>query len=277
VVSVTPLDILQALGLVALGSGVALFASMVGLGGGFIITPILILVFRLPAQNAIAISLMAILGTTISASFAYIRQGRVDYTLAVLYDILDVPGVILGAYLTTILPSSQLAAVVGLLIVALSILLLTKNHRSSPASKPGDKPGWERRKIDASGKAFKYRIARVELALLSSFLSGFITGFCGLGGGVTDTTTMILLGVPPHIAAASSEFAMALTNLIGVIAHGLLNNIRVEYALPLTAGTVVGAQVGSFLARRVRGEIIQDILALTALLMGLRLLFLSFV
>lgn len=88
---------------------------------------------------------------------------------------------------------------------------------------------------------------------------------------------MILLGVPPHIAAASSEFAMALTNLIGVIAHGLLNNIRVEYALPLTAGTVVGAQVGSFLARRVRGEIIQDILALTALLMGLRLLFLSFV
>ena len=57
---------------------------------------------------------------------------------------------------------------------------------------------------------------------------------------------MILLGVPPHIACASSEFAMAVTNGVGVVAHGLLNNILVEYALPVTIGTVIGGSGGLF-------------------------------
>lgn len=132
---------------------------------------------------------------------------------------------------------------------------------------------WTRNRIDSWGNAFKYTLRSPHWALVSSFLGGLITGLSGLGGGITDVSTMILLGVPPHIAVASSEFAMAVTNGVGVVAHGLLNNILVEYALPITIGTVIGAQVGCSLAKRVKGKAIRKILSLIAVLAGLRLIY----
>lgn len=100
---------------------------------------------------------------------------------------------------------------------------------------------------------------------------GVITGLAGLGGGITDTSTMILLGVPPPIAAASSEFAMAVTNGAGVVAHGLLRNILIEFALPMTIGTVIGAQIGCSLAKRVRANTLRKALTIIAFFSGLRL------
>ena len=99
-----------------------------------------------------------------------------------------------------------------------------------------------------------------------------MAGLSGLGGGITDVSTMMLLGIPPHIAVASSEFAMAITNGFGVLAHGFLNNILIEYAVPLTLGTVVGAQVGCLLAQRVEGKTIRVILSIIAFLAGFRLI-----
>ncbi|MEM2319496.1 MAG: sulfite exporter TauE/SafE family protein [Candidatus Bathyarchaeia archaeon] len=258
---------------------VAVPSSMVGLGGGFIIVPILICIFHLPPQNAVAVSLVAISGTTISATIAYMRQGRVDYMLGLLYDILDIPGVVIGAYLTTFMPSDLLTGIVGFFIASLSIVLMLRRE-STPLStrrevaNVGGK-AWKRRKTDSSGRSFEYVVRRPDLALFSSLLGGIVTGLAGLGGGIIDTATMILLGVPPHIAVASSEFAMALTNGIGVIAHGLLNNVLVDYALLLTIGTIVGAQSGSLLAKRVEGGFLKKLICLIAFFVGLRLILLA--
>jgi len=261
--------------LLILGFVTGLPASMVGLGGGFIIVPTLILVFRLPAQNAVAISLVAMCGTTFSAAFGYIKQRRVDYKLSLLYDVLDIPGVVSGAYITTILPKDVLVGLCGFFIVLISLLLVRNWKVTSPAkNKETSVTGkeWKRRMTDSSNQVFEYAIRRPSLALISSFMGGLVTGLAGLGGGITDTTTMILLGVPPHIAVASSEFAMALTNGTGVIAHGILHNILLEYAVPLTIGTVLGAQIGTLAAKRTKGETLRKILSAIALLLGLRLI-----
>jgi len=272
-------DIPLFLTLFMLGFAAGLPASMVGLGGGFIIVPTLILVFRLPAQNAVAVSLVAICGTTFSAAFSYIKQRRVDYKLSLLYDVLDIPGVVSGAYITTILPKDVLVGVCGFFIVFISLLLMRhKEVTSSPATKEMSITGkeWRRRISDSSNQVFEYAIRRPSLALISSFMGGLVTGLAGLGGGITDTTTMILLGVPPHIAVASSEFAMALTNGTGVIAHGILQNILLEYAVPLTIGTVLGAQMGTFAAKRTKGETLRKILFAITFLLGLRLILMFF-
>jgi len=262
-----------------LGFIIALPSSMVGIGGGFIIVPILIWIFHLPPQNAIAVSLVAISGTTISATIAYIKQGRVHYILGLLYDILDIPGVAIGAYLTTLLPSDLLTGIVGFFIVSLSIILLLHKEYDPLSIRREvlniEGRAWKRRKIDSSGRSFEYMVRRPDLALLSSFMGGIVTGLAGLGGGITDTTTMILLGVPPHIAVATSEFAMALTNGAGVIAHGLLSNILIDYALLLTIGTVIGAQLGSLLAKRVRAKTLKKLICLAAFLVGIRLILLA--
>jgi len=273
------MGLIEASALLILGFVIGVPMSMTGLGGGVLIVPALILVMGLSAQNAVAVSLVAMCGTTFSASIGYIRQRRVDYKLSLLYDILDVPGVVSGAYLTTILPKDILAGLCGLFVVVISLLLIRKRKGASSSirnSSQRNGKGWKRRKTDSSRQIFDYVIRRPSLALISSFTGGLVTGLVGLGGGITDTTTMILLGVPPHIAVASSEFAMALTNGIGVTAHGILQNILWEYALPLTIGTFIGAQVGVLASKRVKGETLTKILSAIALVLGLRLILLLF-
>ncbi len=263
--------------LLVFGFAVSMPMAMVGLGGGIIIVPALILVFGLPAENSVAISLVAMTGTTLSASIGYMRQGRVDYKLGLLYDILDVPGVIMGAYLTTILPRNLLAGLCGLLVISIAFLLV-RNRKVKPhlSNRAGSRWQWRRVKVDSAKQSFEYSIRNPGFALISSFLSGLIGGLAGLGGGTTDTTTMILLGVPPHVAVATSEFAMALTNGVGVVAHGILQNILWDVAIPLTVGTFVGAQVGVLASKRAKGETLTKALIVIAFLLGIRLILLSF-
>ena len=273
------MNIIEVLLVFALGLAVGVPSSLVGLGGGFIIVPVLILVFQLPVNNAVAISLVAILGTTVSSTLGYIRQKRVDFKLGLLYDILDVPGVVIGAYLTTVLPVNVLVVLCGLFIVAISILVINQRRKhcsTEGTAANGSAAKQESRKIDSEGKVFRYTLRSTPLALTSSLLGGLVTGLSGLGGGITDVSTMMLLGIPPHIAVASAEFAMAITNGFGVLAHGFLNNILVEYALPLTLGTIIGAQVGCLLAKRVEGKTIRAVLSVIALIAGIRLLLSAF-
>lgn len=261
--------------LLLLGFIVGLPASMCGLGGGFILVPTLILVFNLSPQNAIAISLVAMCGTTISATIGYIKQKRVDYKLALLYDVFDIPGVIVGAYLTTILPKNLLIGLCGFLIFSLSLLML-RNLMAKKTSKNMESElncnGWRRKVNDSMNKVFEYQIRRPSLIVISSLMSGLVTGLVGLGGGITDTTTMILLGIPSHIAVASSEFAMALTNGAGVITHGFLQNIHIGYAIPITIGTILGAQVGVLVAKRTKQKTLKTILYVVSLLFSIRLI-----
>jgi uncharacterized membrane protein YfcA len=132
--------------------------------------------------------------------------------------------------------------------------------------------GWDRKVNDSMNKVFDYKIRQPGLIVVSSLLSGLVTGLVGLGGGITDTTTMMLLGIPSHIAVASSEFAMALTNGAGVITHGFLQNIHLDYALPITIGTIVGAQIGVLVAKRTKQKTLKMILSVVSLLFSIRLI-----
>ncbi len=274
------MNIIQSVLVFLLGFVVGVPSAMVGLGGGIIIVPALIMLFQIPAKNAIAISLVAILGTTVSSTIGYIRHKQVDYKLGLLYDILDVPGIVLGAYITTFLPQNVLAGICGAFILIITLILIRSKRKPecSCESIPGESGTreWIRNGIDNKGRAVAYALRNPLLALASSFLGGLITGLAGLGGGITDVSSMILLGIPTHIAVATSEFAMAITNGVGVVTHGLLNNVLLEYAIPITIGTVIGAQIGCILAKRVKGKTIRNLLAIIAILSALRLLYFFF-
>lgn len=276
------MGIIEIVLLFVFGFAIGLPASLAGVGGGFLIMPVLIFFFGLPAQNAVAVSIAAILGTTISSSVVYLKQKRVDFFLALLYDVFDVPGVIVGAYLASLITSNMLTGLVGVFIISLSILLIIRKEpvldkpKISNTKGSIQNKGWKRKKTDSNNKTFSYKIKRPALIFLSSFTGGLATGFAGLGGGITDTSTMILLGIPAHIAVASSEFAMALTNGAGLLAHGILDNLLIEYAIPLTIGTIVGAQIGAVLGKHVKGATIRKVLIVLACIAGIRLLLSAF-
>lgn len=107
-----------------MGFVVGVPSAMAGLGGGVIIVPALIMLFQIPAKNAVAISLVAILGTTVSSTVGYIRHKQVDYKMGLLYDLLDVPGIVLGAYKTTFLPENVLAGICGIFILFITVIMV---------------------------------------------------------------------------------------------------------------------------------------------------------
>ncbi|OLS15736.1 MAG: hypothetical protein RBG13Loki_0630 [Promethearchaeota archaeon CR_4] len=287
-----PIDLTPTLIIVLgiVGVGVALITSMVGLGGGIIFVPVLLLFFQFPAKNAIPISLLAMTGNTISCSIAYIRQKRVNYKLALLYDVMDPVGVYVGALLMTILSENIIIGSVAGIIFILGFSLIRKarsnqitestphdssfkngQHNSCTSDQVTGEPNNQNQSTSSPTKDVK--IKKLPVILVSSFGSGFVSGLAGLGGGITDTTSMILLGVPPYIAAPTSEFAMAFTNIIAVIAHTLMGNMVWEAAVPLMFGAVIGAQIGAHLSKRVKNHVLIYILVGFAWFAAIRLIF----
>jgi uncharacterized membrane protein YfcA len=162
---------------------------------------------------------------TISSTLGYARQKLIDWRLSVAYDLFDIPGVFLGAFITTLINDMTLSIICGIIISSIALtVLFGKNNQTPKESIPVCTVDSEKdcslpktnenktvnKKPDYSfawkGKNFKW-------VLISSFLGGMVTGMGGTGGGTFDTTTMILLGVPINVAAGSSHFAMLLTNL----------------------------------------------------------------
>ncbi len=263
------MDVLLVSAIFVLGLAIGAPASMIGLAGGFLIVPTMILIFQLPAQNAVAISLVAITGTAVSAALGYMRQKKVNFKLGLLYNVLDVPGVVLGVFFSTLISSSILTVLCGLFLAIVSFMLMRRSVF------PGENE--KSKQCAPSSQKSQYPTPPLFWILISSLFGGFITGLAGLGGGITDTSTMLLLGVSPYTAVASSEFAMALTNGVGVLSHGFLHNVLWEYALPLTVGTVFGAQVGCALNRRVKVDYIRKVIVIITFIVGIRLILSMFI
>jgi len=231
---------------------------MVGLGGGIFFIPILIKGLGYSTRTSIAASIFAMVGTTVSSTIAYLKYNKVDFKLALLYDIFDIPGVIVGATLTTMLLSSTLTSICGIVVIILAVLLIISTRKKKTRKK--------------SMKGF-WNPKSYILAGISSFFSGIVTGLAGMGGGTTDTLTMMLLGAPARISIGSSELAMTITNIAGILSHGFIGNLNLDIAVPLGIGAVIGGQIGARLSSRVKTDTLKKALAVIALLVGIRLLF----
>jgi uncharacterized membrane protein YfcA len=254
----------------------AFVLSMIGLGGGILFIPIFTLIFHIPVQNAIGLSLFCMTINTLSATIGFWSNKNVNWKLAVAYDVFDIPGIILGAWLTEIIPSIILEIICGIGICTIAILVLLKKKSKQPFSEKKQNLSAENDQITPNSVPINLKFAwtgkNLKWVIFSSFMGGLVTGMVGLGGGTVDTTTMILLGVPEHIAAGSSTLAMFFTNAFGAATHVLLGNILWELALPLGLAVLFAGFLGSRIASRINGYILRKILGVVALISGIRLL-----
>jgi uncharacterized membrane protein YfcA len=219
-------------------------------------------------------------GLNISASIRYMKMKLINYRLSIIYNVWDLPGVIVGAWITTLIAQSILSGICGALIISLSIILFRKNHKDNleMTNIPNSK---NEGKNDSNDKLKQKKFLGVNnpvIASFSSFSGGFISGLGGLGGGTADTTTMILLGINPKEAAATSQFAMVFTSVSGVIIHLLLGSYNGSFLWPviMTLGGIIGAQVGTYLSMKIESNIIRKMLAVFAFYTGILLFLLMF-
>jgi uncharacterized membrane protein YfcA len=262
-----------ALLLCLLGFGVGVFGTIVGAGGGFILTPVLLLVYPGSTPALItAISLVVVFFNASSGTVAYGRQRRVDYRSGVVFAACTLPGSVAGVLVADKVSRPGFDVLMGAALAGLAVWLLRGGLQSAEG---GSQRGSERVLTDREGSTYRYQ-ARVRLGALLSVGVGFISSFLGIGGGVVHVPLLVtVLGFPTHIATATSHFVLAVMALVATLTHvatGTFHHgVGLRRAAALSVGVIAGAQLGAHLSQRLSGKFIQRLLAAGLLALGVRL------
>jgi uncharacterized membrane protein YfcA len=264
-----------ALLLVLLGFGVGAFGTLVGAGGGFILTPILLLLYpHQPAKTLTAISLIVVFFNAASGSVAYRRQRRTDYRSGIVFGAATIPGAIGGALLVAHVSRAVFDPLTGAVLALLAGWLVLGGERAQEPHLRGR--GTERDLVDARGEHYHYEVPLVRGAIYSLGV-GFVSSFLGIGGGVIHVPLLVrALGFPTHIATATSHFVLAIMAGTASITHLATYSFSIGHglrrAIALSIGVVAGAQLGAHVSLHLSSRTIQWLLAAALAALSVRLL-----
>jgi len=273
--------VVEVIAFVLFGLFVGTYGTLVGAGGGFIIVPVLLLVYHATPQQASGTSLAVVFFNALSGTLAYVKQRKVDYATGWRFALATVPGAIIGVYLQTFFTGPVFSAIFGILLIVIAIFLNLRPdatraalHRFGGGPLP---PGYVHRSLtDAHGERYEYAF-NMRGGLVLSFVVGFLSSILGIGGGIIHVPAMVFLfDFPAHLATATSHFVLAITSLIGSVGNLTAGRILYGPAAAMAAGAIVGARFGAAISRKVRGPLIVRVLSLALVVVGLRLLYVAF-
>ncbi len=242
--------------------GIAFISSMVGIGGGTFLVPLLILGFGFSPAEAAGTSSMYIWINAISATYAYHRKGKVLFKPGLILELMTVPGAFIGAYLTIIIPEVGLKMLLATVLALTAIRMLTSRN-----SNVNNK--------NCTGN-FMNGLDKVKLfvALLGAFLAGIISGALGVGGGTIKVPILhFLLGVPMDYAAATSTFMILLTSFSASIEHILLGHVDFLIVTTIIPGAIIGSQLGPRFALSIPKNRLKQVFGIILLIVVCLLLF----
>jgi len=257
--------------LVLLGVAVGGVGTLVGAGGGFLLTPVLLLVYPHDSPRTItAISLAAVWANSTSGSLAYARQRRIDLRSGIIFGIATLPGAVGGALLVRYVPRHVFDGLMAAALAAVAVVITVRGER--PHAREA---GASRIVVDRGGREWRYRVPEAR-GVLYSLAVGFASSFLGIGGGVFHVPILVTaLGFPTHIATATSHFVLAMMSGAGVITHAFQGSYRVGHGLRrsvvLALGVAIGAQAGAHVSTRVPAVLIERLLAAGLALVAIRL------
>lgn len=262
-----------------LGVAVGAIGTLVGAGGGFALAPVLLFLYPGdPPRVLTSISLAVAFANAVSGGIAYARQRRIDYRTGLVFACATIPSAILGAYAVRFIPRALFNALFGALLLQLAALLFARPAPKSVTAEP--RPGETLREVrDRYGILYRWSFSMPPGVAFSVFI-GFLSSLLGIGGGIIHVPVMVLLlGFPVHIATATSQFILAFSSGVGVLSHLAAGDYAGAWrrTLLIGVGVVLGAQLGGFIAARVRPAHITRVLAAALVVVGVRLLVQAFV
>jgi len=267
---------LQYLWLIPLGVVVGAFGTVIGAGGGFVLMPVLILLYPDEKTQIItSISLAVVFFNALSGSIAYGRMRRIDYRSGLLFMAATIPGAILGAVTTSYIPRKAFDAVFGLLMIASAVYLMFSTGKTRDTGKASHFIDRVKIKLtDSNGLVYQYSYNPFVGIVISIFV-GYVSSLLGIGGGIIHVPALTnLMNFPVHVATATSHFILTGMSLTGTAVHIVTGAFShgVKRTICLSIGVVIGAQIGAVLSNRIKGTFIIRALAAVLAIVGLRIL-----
>lgn len=272
--------------LLGLGGLVGFLSGMFGVGGGFLMTPLLIFV-GIPPTVAVASEANQILASSISGGMAHFQKRGVDIRMGCVLLAGGLLGSAVGVQLYAVMREiGQIdlmislcyvvfLGVIGLLMMIESVRAIHARQigRPIPARRPGQH-NW----IHGLPFKMRFKVSHLYTSIIPPILIGFFVGILaaimGVGGGFIMVPAMIyLLRMPTNVVIGTSLFQIIFVSAAVTIMHAVKNQtVDVVLATILIIGGVVGAQIGARLGQKLRGEHLRALLALIVLGVGLKML-----
>lgn len=213
---------------------------MVGLGGGFIMVPVLRLFFGLDPAAAAGTSLALVVANSGSGAVTYLLQRRVHVRIGLLVAAGGFPGSIAGAIAVKHLP----AHIFDWLFAAFLLVVAADMAYNREKRVQGRAPAEDLRLV--AGMPWMG-------AVLAGLCVGFISSLFGVGGGVVLVPTLLYFSdLPAHAISATSHFGIVLTSPVGLVTHYLQNDIAWGSVVPLVLGGLLGGPIGARLSLRLK-------------------------
>ena len=245
----------------AIGGLIAgLLGSVLGLGGGVLILPMLTLVFGIPMKEAVGTSLICVIATSCGASSLYVKKHMANIRLGMTLELATTIGAIVGGLVAGIIKPEVLAILFSLLLVYVAFSMTRKRAEKNlegDSSIPKD-----------------YQITNLPLGMGASFFAGNVSGLLGVGGGVIKVPTMyLLMGVPLKIAAATSNFMIGVTASAGAFVYYARGEVDLFVSGATMIGVFLGALIGSRILHLIKTEYLKKTFIIVLLYLSVEMLF----
>ena len=264
-VKIEALSLEQSLVLVVVGFLAGSFGSIAGVGGGIIITPVLVLFFHIPLPNAVAASLVAVIATSTAASSVHVERHVTDVRLAMTLELTTTLGAAIAAVVAAYISHRAIAVIfVGFLLYSAWSMLKKQFH--APNASIASEKNWE--------VGDSYQVKNYPAGLGVSLVAGSVSGLLGIGGGPIKVPMMyLIMGVPLRVATATSNFMIGVTAATSALVYYGRGDLRLDIAAPLVVGVFSGSILGARVAPRIQTKYIGYLLIALMLYLSMQMIY----
>jgi uncharacterized membrane protein YfcA len=240
-----------------IGVAISTVAVMLGIGGGILWSPVLILLYKIGPGEAITTALALQIGGMGGGALSYWRSGRVDVKVALFYALLALPMVILGSVVGKHLPDTVLKLGLGVVAIGLALFFLSGQD-------------WYR-----DNECRRIRIREALRVGYIPFFFSFLSGLLSIGVGDFIVPSLVKkLRYSMEVAVGTSLAVMFIVVVIGLAAHlllgGTVSSPALAWGLP---GVIIGSYLGSQLSRRIGGDTLREIFIFVMIFIGIHIVY----
>lgn len=252
--------------LLAVSVFAGVFGSIVGLGGGVVIVPILTLFLGVDIHFAIGASIVAIIGTSSGAASTYVKDQLTNLRVGMFLEIATTSGAIAGAALAVYTDSTLLKIIFGGILSIMLVPTLMKIGEDLP--KNPELKGLSKRLgltgsyTETDGKVVNYNATRPEAGMLGMAVAGLLSGLLGIGGGAFKVLSMdLVMKLPMKVSTTTSNFMIGVTAAASAGIYFARGDVNLLIIAPVALGTLAGASIGARYLVRARNPTIRKIFA----------------
>ena len=244
--------------------------SLVGLGGGIIITPALTILFGIDIKYAIGASIVAVIATSSGSAIAFVKDHVSNMRVGMLLEVFTTAGGVVGALMAGIFSSKLLYIFFSLILLNSFYGMLKKTGLITKVKKEEEKVEndkyADRYKLNstyydkATGKTVAYNVTNVPQGSLVMFGAGFASGLLGIGSGAFKVVALdSYMKLPIKVSTATSNFMMGVTATASALIYFFNGTINPAIATPIALGTLIGSRTGAKVMQRLDAKYIRYI------------------